>query len=400
MVKILDFFSLDPPSPTFKLPNLSAYEAAKTPPSSKKRTRVNVESPNLMTSICTKESKSDLGTASYLSNSLDTSDDSPIFKKKRKPMAILSQSILVEEKNSQKEKDSDLEPIEIRNSSMDEEDSPLILNKKRKRRNCEFLDVEADVSDDGAEVSHDEEDSEDLDQFEASFVDNATQHVSVDQRAMYLKSIKSPERNKMPDKFRLKPVNMADIYSQAVVPDDDSYGDDSFVVDNSDEIEYDEEYDTLDLIADAEIHEDHSKKKSWSKEEKTLKKRKIIYMAESSEDEEEKQETKESVKEDSAKLARLEKQRKLKEEFQKKLIDSKRQESTSITTSPKLKCEKPKANEDNVDKAVVFVSASEIHKSAEVISCLKHVHNLVVYVRSFGESGKNCLIRFNREILQ
>ena len=58
----------------------------------------------------------------------------------------------------------------------------------KKRKITSFIDDEAELS---GGASDDELDHEDLDAFDASFVDDATQkEVSIDQRAVYLQSIR------------------------------------------------------------------------------------------------------------------------------------------------------------------------------------------------------------------
>ena len=58
----------------------------------------------------------------------------------------------------------------------------------KKRKITSFIDDEAELS---GVASDDEFDHEDLDAFDASFVDDATQkEVSIDQRAVYLQSIR------------------------------------------------------------------------------------------------------------------------------------------------------------------------------------------------------------------
>ena len=53
--------------------------------------------------------------------------------------------------------------------------------------------------------------------FESSFVDDGTQRVSMDQKAMYLQSIKSPQQPKRKNLTKSKPTPaFEDIYSQPV----------------------------------------------------------------------------------------------------------------------------------------------------------------------------------------
>ena len=127
----------------------------------------------------------------------------------------------------------------------EEESGPERRRKKSKKKVNKFIDYEAEISEDGA--ASEDEDEEDLDAFEASFVDDATQRVNVDQRAMYLRSLNRSRPSPM-QRRRRNFVPAADVMSQ--VPDDDEdsqYLEDSFVVDG-DEVEFQSQMDTLDHI--------------------------------------------------------------------------------------------------------------------------------------------------------
>ena len=64
----------------------------------------------------------------------------------------------------------------------------------KKRKLTSFIDDEAELS---GVASDDEFNHEDLDAFDASFVDDATQkEVSIDQRAVYLQSIRLDNNKK------------------------------------------------------------------------------------------------------------------------------------------------------------------------------------------------------------
>ena len=100
------------------------------------------------------------------------------------------------------------------------------MNKQKRRRKRKkksaFIDDEAALSEDGDGVSGDEsdEDGDQMDALEASFVDDATQRD--DNATMYLKSLKSPaaaangRHGGLQQRRPLRPVT-ADLFSQVRV---------------------------------------------------------------------------------------------------------------------------------------------------------------------------------------
>ncbi|XP_061173953.1 Fanconi anemia group M protein-like [Saccostrea echinata] len=103
---------------------------------------------------------------------------------------------------------------------------------------AEFLEVEAEVSDEEEGYSCDEEEGSDLDHYEDSFIGDATQlsqRTSDNMQAIYLKSVKSPP---VRGRFKLssRHYNM-DVYSQAPPEEESQYLEDSFVVDEEEEEE-------------------------------------------------------------------------------------------------------------------------------------------------------------------
>ncbi|CAG9813734.1 unnamed protein product [Phaedon cochleariae] len=102
--------------------------------------------------------------------------------------------------------------------------------KKRKRIGRQFVEDEAELSlCDGFNVSEDEDDEENQDCYEPSFVADETHYVDTQMHIRYLQSVRSPV---LPSKFRShrKTVPNIDVYSQEVDRENDTYLDDSFVV--------------------------------------------------------------------------------------------------------------------------------------------------------------------------
>ena len=92
---------------------------------------------------------------------------------------------------------------------------PKKLSRKKKLAKNQFIDDEAELS--GSASSDDEQNSRVMEEFEASFVDDGTQRVSMDQKAMYLQSIKSPQQPKRKKLPKSKPTPaLEDIFSQPV----------------------------------------------------------------------------------------------------------------------------------------------------------------------------------------
>ncbi|XP_043481439.1 protein PFC0760c [Leptopilina heterotoma] len=131
-------------------------------------------------------------------------------------------------------------------------ESPEVKRKKIKKRrpDCQFIDNEADVSDDDyntSDGSSGEDDDDDLQDF-VSYTQNTTQHE--DMRAHYMKSVRSPIRR--PGAFLIKKSSHfhGNVFSQPLSQYDDTYVQDSFCV-NEDESEYNEE--NSDVDEDLEI---------------------------------------------------------------------------------------------------------------------------------------------------
>ena len=117
----------------------------------------------------------------------------------------------------------------------------------KKPRN-KFIDDEAELS---GEASEDDESNENLDTYDQSFLDDDQDQAipNLDEKAIYLRSIKSPEINYRKLK-PLKHMEKEDIYSQEVTDSMmlDDYQEDSFCVEDDDEIEYEDSPDELDFV--------------------------------------------------------------------------------------------------------------------------------------------------------
>ncbi|XP_077289934.1 FA complementation group M [Arctopsyche grandis] len=104
--------------------------------------------------------------------------------------------------------------------------------KKKKKKLCEFIDYEAILSDDSYEGGSSEHDSEGSNTTLGSFIcdENADLNESIDMRAKYLQSVKSPLNGKF--KIPQLPKINANVFSQADPDQDASYELDSFCVGN------------------------------------------------------------------------------------------------------------------------------------------------------------------------
>ncbi|XP_053366213.1 Fanconi anemia group M protein [Clarias gariepinus] len=114
---------------------------------------------------------------------------------------------------------------------------PVKMKSKKAvhRDGRQFLDEEAELSEEGDSVSSDEVDGEELDKSLEGFVVDTTQFSQglndSEMHGIYLKSVKSPA---IPSKFRMvhRPMHNLNIFSQ-VPEQDETYEEDSFVVSGS-----------------------------------------------------------------------------------------------------------------------------------------------------------------------
>lgn len=119
-------------------------------------------------------------------------------------------------------------------------DSNSKVRKSKSPLAAEFLEDEAEVSDEDGEYSGDEEEGSDLDHYEDSFIGDATQlsqRSADDMKAIYLKSVKSPP---VRGRFKLSHRHYSrDVYSQPPPEEESQYLEDSFVVDGEEDEEED-----------------------------------------------------------------------------------------------------------------------------------------------------------------
>lgn len=278
-------------------------------------------------------------------------------------------------KTTPKSKKAELSPSPLRQasklkkkravlSSSEDEDREQEHEKpkpKKKRKINRFIQDEAELS--GSASEDEEAYHDDLDGLDESFVDDATQRDDIDQKAIYLQSIRSP---KMMKKMSLKPINHAEIFSQA--PTDsmlmDEYEEDSFVVQN-DEIEYESSTnDELDFV-----EEFGQPKKSEKAKPEKVKKRKRIIFSDSDSEESEKMESEKSAGNN------------LEEELETKDISDSSRNSTD-----KFETSMTSESSQNYDVSVL-VSAQEVHRSTEILSLLRHSHHINVHVQAKFEGA-------------
>uniref|UniRef100_A0A3B3R4Q5 ERCC4 domain-containing protein n=1 Tax=Paramormyrops kingsleyae TaxID=1676925 RepID=A0A3B3R4Q5_9TELE len=186
--------------------------------------------------------------------------------------------------------------------------SPSLPQKVKAIRAREYLDQEAELSEDGGDVSSDEVE-DDLDGSLEGFVVNSS-HFSQglndsEMRGVYLKSIKSPA---VLNKFKMayKAEHNMDVFSQ-VPEQDETYGEDSFVVQGSEEEELrsseeEEEVSMVDLlpeesfIGDRRVYttrrrvrlqkaREETREEAGSKASRKPKRSRIMHMEDSSDEE-------------------------------------------------------------------------------------------------------------------
>ncbi|XP_062863163.1 Fanconi anemia group M protein isoform X2 [Trichomycterus rosablanca] len=120
--------------------------------------------------------------------------------------------------------------------------NPQKKTKSGRRNARQFLDEEAELSEEEGSVSSDEDDGEELDRSLEGFVVNNTQFSQgindSEMHGIYLKSVRSPV---VSSRFRMvrKPVHNMNVFSQ-VPEQDETYEEDSFVVHGSDAEEDDD----------------------------------------------------------------------------------------------------------------------------------------------------------------
>ncbi|XP_061077667.1 Fanconi anemia group M protein isoform X2 [Conger conger] len=171
--------------------------------------------------------------------------DSPVPVTRKRRAALITS----EESGNEQLSDQDFQDTSTRFSKVPRPRDPPAPHgraKKAVRRGArEFLDEEAELSEEGGAVSSDEEEEEGQDHSLAGFVVDHTQLSQglndSEMYGVYLKSVRSPAFS---SKYRMayRPRHNIDIFSQ-VPEQDESYGEDSFVVHGSEveELESSEE---------------------------------------------------------------------------------------------------------------------------------------------------------------
>ncbi|XP_050988741.1 Fanconi anemia group M protein isoform X2 [Labeo rohita] len=282
---------------------------------------------------------------------------------------------------------------------------------KVRREGRQFLDEEAELSEDD-DVSSDEDDGEEQNHSLQGFVVNATQCSQglndSEMRAFYLKSVRSPAvQNRV--RMTYKPKHSMNIFSQ-VPEQDETYGEDSFVVDESED-EEDESDGEEEPVA--VIHEDSyvDGRKQYATRRRVQirqiranaaggiqserngknKRSRIIRLQDSSEEEEEEEEKEQTdsvfkvpqrlqnvsrpTERDDRKRQRLSDQAALSEELDfhpEKLV-------TAVTAQMQIPLP--------ADAALrVLVDSRCISGGSEVVSCLRLRHGLQVHVCSLISS--------------
>ncbi|XP_062378113.1 Fanconi anemia group M protein isoform X2 [Sardina pilchardus] len=164
--------------------------------------------------------------------------DSPVHVIRKRVLA--PRNIMSEESDVEALSDDDFQHTSLRQpraQSARKHSNPGQTSKGTSRKRArQFLDDEAALSEEDGDVSSDEEDDEEQNRMLEGFVvDNS--HLSQglndsEMQGIYLKSVRSPA---VPGKFKMvyKPTNNMDIFSQ-VPEQDESYAEDSFVVQGSD----------------------------------------------------------------------------------------------------------------------------------------------------------------------
>ncbi|XP_030761438.1 uncharacterized protein LOC115886430 [Sitophilus oryzae] len=149
-------------------------------------------------------------------------------------------------------------------------------NKKKKKPN-EFLDLEAELSEDESVFISDDEREENIDCYEGSFVNDESQYVNTEMHAKYLQSLRSPVNNRAKFKIHLKPAeNVVNVFSQPVEKDIDNYLEDSFCVDADDE-ELSQNHELSELeVLERKLKEQKKRKKSQEHKTQKPKRRRIM----------------------------------------------------------------------------------------------------------------------------
>ncbi|XP_066258495.1 Fanconi anemia group M protein [Euwallacea similis] len=149
--------------------------------------------------------------------------------------------------------------------------------KEAKKQAKAFMCLEAVVSDeDNVIVSEDEEETG-PNVYDGSFVNDKTLNVDTQMHAVYLRSIRSPAYHKALQKH-LPVVNVADVYSQYPIQEDNEYVNDSFCVgEDEDVVTEQSQLSQLDIL-ELQLKEKKRRKKSAKSNSSRAKRKRIKYM--------------------------------------------------------------------------------------------------------------------------
>ena len=262
-------------------------------------------------------------------------------------------------------------------SSLDESREKIVRKMQKKARGRQFIESEAELS--GDNDSGDEaEDTQD--HYDQSFVDDGTQATD---HAVYLRSLdKSPEFRRP----RALPPVTEDIFSQAVneADSDNYYEEDSFCVGDS-MVEDENFHDTLDILEQRAEMARRGKRTALSnlqpgRAESNGKRRRII--THSSDEETFIREAPEPEPEKHVK--------------RKRIVSSITSSDEEIPSQTERIPSSPSVRTDNISgadflsdsmlesqKLTIVVNTSEVNRSQDLISTLKHVHQLRIIVKKF-----------------
>ena len=262
-------------------------------------------------------------------------------------------------------------------SSLDESREKIVRKKQKKSRGRQFIESEAELS--GDNDSGDEADDT-QDHYDQSFVDDGTQATD---HAVYLRSLdKSPEFRRP----RALPPVTEDIFSQAVneADSDNYYEEDSFCVGDS-MVEDENFHDTLDILEQRAEMARRGKRTALSnlqpgRAESNGKRKRII--THSSDEETFVREAPEPEPEKHVK--------------RKRIVSSITSSDEEIPIQTERIPSSPTVRTDNISgadflsesmlesqKLTIVVNTSEVNRSQDLISTLKHVHQLRIIVKKF-----------------
>ncbi|XP_066143237.1 DEAD-box ATP-dependent DNA helicase Fancm isoform X2 [Euwallacea fornicatus] len=149
--------------------------------------------------------------------------------------------------------------------------------KEAKKQAKAFLCLEAVVSDEENVVVSEDEEETGPDIYDRSFVHDKTLNCDTQMHAVYLRSIRSPAHRKTLQR-RPPVVNVADVYSQYPIQEDNEYVNDSFCVEEDEDVVTEQsQLSQLDLL-ELQLKEKKRRKKSAKSNSLRAKRKRIKYM--------------------------------------------------------------------------------------------------------------------------